>query len=193
MKPILVLYATREGQTEHIAEYLRDKLQEQHLESILVGVAHLPPNFSLRKYSAAIVCASVHSGRYETEMAKFVKRHVAELQELPAFFVSVSLSEAAVESKTTEPVDRAKAQADVNRLIENFLVETGWQPFQTKAVAGALAFRKYNFVVRYMMKGIAEKVGASTDTSRNHEFTDWSELDKLAQEFAGMAAAAGAI
>ena len=36
---------------------------------------------------------------------------------------------------------------------------------------------RYNFLIRFVMKRIARKAGAPTDTSRDYEFTDWSTLD----------------
>ena len=35
-----------------------------------------------------------------------------------------------------------------------------------------------------MMKRIARKEGAPTDTSRDYELTDWTEVERLAREFA---------
>ena len=45
-------------------------------------------------------------------------------------------------------------------------------------------YSKYNFLTRFIMKRIARKTGRPTDTSRDYEYTDWSRLDRLAEEFA---------
>ena len=52
------------------------------------------------------------------------------------------------------------------------------------SLAGRLAYSKYNFIVRLLMKRIARKEGGPTDTSRDYEFTDWSRVESLAHEFA---------
>jgi menaquinone-dependent protoporphyrinogen IX oxidase len=39
------------------------------------------------------------------------------------------------------------------------------------------------------MRFISSIVGASTDTSRNHEYTDWGAVDTYAEEFAETVAA----
>ena len=182
MKPILVLYATREGHTRHLAAHLGVTLGAQRLSSDLVDAAHIPDGFSLTNYSAAIIAASIHLGKHEREMTKFVKQHVAELERMPNAFISVSLSEAGAEDQNASPDMRAKARADVKQMIGAFLAKTGWHPLHVRAVAGALMYRKYNFVVRYALKGIARKAGAPTDTSRNYQFTDWAELDRLVVE-----------
>jgi menaquinone-dependent protoporphyrinogen oxidase len=182
MKPLLIIYATREGQTRHIAEHLGATLGARQHSFDLVDAAHIPEGFSLTKYSAAIVSASLHMGRYEEEMARFVKRHLLELQQIPTVFLSVSLSERTVEDPNARPEERAQAQADVNRTVESFLAETGWYPSRIAAAAGALMYSKYNFVIRFIMKQIAKKVGGPVDTARDYEFTDWTKLDRLVEE-----------
>ncbi|MEO8257290.1 MAG: flavodoxin domain-containing protein [Acidobacteriota bacterium] len=62
-------------------------------------------------------------------------------------------------------------------MIDVFVEETAWRPARVLPVAGALAYSRYNFLIRFVMKRIARKAGAPTDTSRDYEFTDWSVLD----------------
>jgi menaquinone-dependent protoporphyrinogen oxidase len=50
--------------------------------------------------------------------------------------------------------------------------------------AGRLAYTKYGFLKRFLMKRIARKEGASTDTSRDHEFTKWSDVEQFAADMA---------
>jgi len=182
VKPLLVVYATREGQTRRIAEHLGATIRARGHAAEVVDAAHLPAAFSLDAYSAAIIGASVHQGRHEREMVKFVKLHRSELEQIPAVFLSVSLSEAGVEDPAASPERRAQASADVERMIQDFLTETGWHPAKIKAVAGALLYTKYNFLLRFVMKRIARASGGSTDTSRDHEYTDWEALDRLVDE-----------
>jgi menaquinone-dependent protoporphyrinogen oxidase len=49
-------------------------------------------------------------------------------------------------------------------------------------VAGTLAYSRYNFIIRFVMKRIARKNGAPTDTSRDYELTDWAALDRFVGE-----------
>jgi menaquinone-dependent protoporphyrinogen oxidase len=184
MKPVLVIYATREGHTRHIAEDVGATLgAHQHLCEV-IDAARIPHRFLLEKYSAAIVSASLHLGKHETEMLKFVQQHLAELQQIPTLFLSVSLSEVTVEDSSASPEKRAEAQANVKRTVDDFLAETGWHPSHIAAVAGALMYSRYNFAIRFVMRLIARKTGAPVDTSRDYEFTDWSKLHELVEEFA---------
>jgi menaquinone-dependent protoporphyrinogen oxidase len=183
MNPILLIYATREGHTRHIAEHMGTLLHAHQNAFELVDAAHLAEEFSIARYSAAIVSASLHIGKHEAEMAGFVKRYLAELQRIPTLFLSVSLSERTVEDPEAPAEKREEAQADVKRTIDSFLAETGWRPSKVAAIAGALLYTKYNFVVRFIMKRIARKAGGPVDTSRDYDFTDWAKLDRLVEEF----------
>jgi menaquinone-dependent protoporphyrinogen oxidase len=120
--------------------------------------------------------------KHQPEMVRFVKRNRAELEAMPTVFLSISLAEAGAEDRSKSAEDRARAAADAEGMIQAFLHETRWQPRHIRAVAGALLYNKYNFLVRFVMRRIASAVGAPTDTSRDYEFTDWEALDRLVDE-----------
>jgi menaquinone-dependent protoporphyrinogen oxidase len=74
MEPILVLYATHEGQTQRIAVHMAASIRAHGLLANVVNAAYILDGFSLDSYSAAIVAASVHGGRHEKEIVRFPKR-----------------------------------------------------------------------------------------------------------------------
>jgi menaquinone-dependent protoporphyrinogen oxidase len=184
MKTVAILYATREGHTRMIAERLAATLRTWSLTADVIDVAAPPDRFNLEIYSAAMLAASVHVGKHESEMIDFVRTNRQALEQIPTVFLSVSLSEAGVEDETAPPDQRAKAAADVERMIDQFLKETGWHPSRIQAVAGALLYTRYNFLIRLVMKRIARAAGGSTDTAHDHDYTNWTMLDHLADDLA---------
>ena len=68
-------------------------------------------------------------------------------------------------------------------MIQTFVQETGWTPSHIFPVAGALMYRQYNPLLRFIMRMIAKSEGASTDTSCNIEYTDWDALDRYLVEW----------
>jgi len=46
-------------------------------------------------------------------------------------------------------------------------------------------YRDYNPFVRFIIRLIAKSEGASIDTSRNTEYTDWEALDQFVEEWTG--------
>jgi menaquinone-dependent protoporphyrinogen oxidase len=185
MKPVGIFYATREGQTERIAERIGATLRASGLEPDLRNLKSDPEEITLDRYSAAILAASVHAGSHEPEMVKFAQRHRAQLDTMPNAFLSVTLSQVGVEDSSRPPAERDKFAADVASVLAKFRQETGWTPKCVKPVAGALPYSKYNFFIRYIMKRIARKAGAPTDTSRDYDFTNWTDLEAFATGFAG--------
>jgi len=182
MKPFLVLYATREGHTHQIAEHVAETLRARGLSADLIDAARLPADLPLGNYCGAVLAASVHLQKQEPEMTRVVKRQVRDLERIPTAFLSVSLSEAGAENIEAPPERRAQAAKDAQRMIDTFLGDTGWHPCRTQAVAGALVYSKYNFVVRYIMKRIARQAGGDTDTSKDYVYTDWKRLDEFVDE-----------
>jgi len=178
-----VFYATREGQTRRIADRVAGELCKLGFEVDAQDVKH-PLTFKLGRYAAVVLAASVHAGSHEPEMVKFVKENRSALEGIPSAFVSVTLSEAGVERPDATPAKHAQFVADVDQMLNKFFGETGWHPKRVKPVAGALLYTKYNFLVRSIMKRIARKAGAATDTSRDYDYTDWAALDKFVEEFA---------
>jgi menaquinone-dependent protoporphyrinogen oxidase len=179
---IAVFYATQEGHTRGIAEHIADDLKARSVETDVYDVKTLPESIDWSRYATACAAASVHLGHHEPEMIAFVKRHRTHLERLDAAFVSVTLSQVGAQDPHRSDVERHAAAADVQRMIEVFVRETGWQPAHVISVAGALAYTQYNFVVRFVMKQIARHKGAPTDTSRDYVFTDWQQLDQFVQD-----------
>ena len=191
MKPVGVFYATREGHTHRIAEHVAASLRQRGLDAIVNDVREQPAATKLDQYAGAVVAASVHAGRHEAEMVRFVKEHLGELESLPSAFLSVTLSEAGAERSDVTPEERSTFAADVQKVINRFFEDTGWHPKRVKPVAGALLYTKYNFLVRFVMKRIARAAGGSTDTSRDHEYTDWVALDQFVAELANEISTSG--
>ena len=46
-----------------------------------------------------------------------------------------------------------------------------------------MRYTHYGWLKRLMMKRIVGKAGGSTDTTRDHEYTDWNDLRNFAREF----------
>jgi menaquinone-dependent protoporphyrinogen oxidase len=181
-----IFFATREGHTRKIADRLAADLRALDVDTDLFDVS-VTDVVDWSKYAVACVAASVHLGHHELEMIDFVTRHRTQLERLSAPFISVTLSEAGAEDPKRTAAEREQAAADVQKMIDVFVTDTGWRPDRVLPVAGALAYTKYNFLVRFIMKRIARKAGAPTDTSRDYEFTDWPGLDRFAGELTGWA------
>jgi len=182
-KRVGVFFATREGHTERIAERIAADLRILGFDVDVLPVRR-PLPFSLNNYSAAVLAASVHGGSHEREMVRFVKDHREELDGMTTAFLSITLSEAGAEMGDKTPAQHTQFVQDVDRMLAKFFNETKWLPTTSKPVAGALLYTHYNFLLRLIMRQIAKKAGAATDTSRDYVYTDWVGLDKFVDDLA---------
>ena len=185
MKPVAVFYATREGQTRKIAEHIARRLQSSGLPVDLRNIRNGADPGDLCRYSAIALAASVHGGRHEREMVQFVRSHREQLDNLPVWFYSITLSQAGAQRNSDPPEKHKQFVADVGRMVGEFCRQTSWVPGHIVPVAGALCYTKYNFFLRFIMKRIAAKAGVDTDTSRDYEYTDWIALDHSIDQIVG--------
>jgi menaquinone-dependent protoporphyrinogen oxidase len=172
---IPVFCATTEGHTHRIASEIAATLRQQGFDSEVQCLATPMPAVDWTNVRGAIVGASIHAGRHQQAALDFATREVGELAARPSAFFSVSLAAA---SKNPAEVDAVRA------LATGFVRQAGWQPTRIFPVAGKLAYTKYGFVTRQVMRCIAWREGAPTDTSRDYEFTDWNAVRQFALDFA---------
>lgn len=175
MPRVLILYGTTDGHTAKIADTVGETLRAEGCSVDVIDAARAPAWVRPEKYQGVIIAASIHIGSYQRPIVRWVHAHAACLSRMPSAFLSVCLG--IVE-------DRPEAHLEVERIIQKFLNQAGWQPTTTMPVAGAVPYTRYNWVKRLIMRRIAAKNGGGTDTSRDFEYTDWDGLRGFAQTFA---------
>lgn len=171
---ILVLYGSLEGQTEKISQRIAEVIRTRGQQASTLSAKHMPADFSLDNYDAVIIGGSIHMGKYPGFVKTFVNNHRDRLNELASAFFSVCM---AINSQQEQSRQEAKHYAD------QFLAQTGWQPRLTKTFAGAVKYTQYNFITRFIMKMISKREGGNTDTSHDHEYTDWEDVTRFAETF----------
>jgi len=171
MASLLIVYGTNEGQTRKIAGRIAETARERGHTAEVVDSACGPVPVPPHRYDAVVVAGSVHVGKHQRSLVRFVRASLAELTRLPTAFFSVSLS------ATGSDLPGARKCADA------FLRETGWFPSMVRLTAGALMYSRYGPIKRWIMKRIARKAGGRTDTSRDYEYTDWAKLREEVEVF----------
>ena len=176
MSEVLVFYATTDGHTRRIAEYMATVLREEGLSSRAIEVGSRAADaIDWRDVQAVALTASVHAGHHQPAAEAFARRNLKELSLRPSLFVSVCLS---ICSAIPDEVAAAR------RVAAALPERVGWRPMRVAAVAGRLAYTQYGFLKRWIMQRIAAKSGGPTDTTRDHDLTDWQEVRQLALDLA---------
>jgi menaquinone-dependent protoporphyrinogen oxidase len=174
MSRVLILYGTTDGHTRKVADVLAATFRDEGCRVEVVDAERAAP-LQLDNYDGVIVTASIHIGGYQGSVRRWVRAHAAWLSRMPTAFLSVCLG--ILEQ-------RPEAQREVERIMQNFLNQTGWQPTTTMPVAGAVPYTRYNWLKKLVMRPIVAKAGGDTDTSRDFEYTDWDALRAFARSFA---------
>ncbi len=176
---VLAVYGSNYGQAEAVVRRVAAVLEARgHTVDVVRGDA--AARSAVADHDAVVVAASIIVGRYQGYIRSFAKRHRAALSDRPTAFLSVS---------GAGPESSAAWRAEAERYVSAFVAETGWQPRWTATFAGALRFRRYGLVTRWIMQRISRQKGGPTDTSQDYEFTDWDAVDRfgamLAEGLAG--------
>lgn len=174
MSKVLIVYGTTEGHTRKIANQVAEWVKAKGHIADVVDSADVPAGFVMAGYDAFIAAGSLHETKHQRPLRHFVADHAGVMSARPSAFLSVSMSAVKQDEKH---------KADTQKCIDEFLVETGWKPSVTKAVAGALKYTKYDWLKRFIMVQIVKSEGGDLDTSKDYEYTDWADLEAFTGEF----------
>jgi menaquinone-dependent protoporphyrinogen oxidase len=172
---ILIVYGTTHGQTAKIATGLQNTLEQRGCRVTIANVKEPMPSLDL--YQAVMIGASVIARGHQPAVESFIREHLGTLNAMPAAFFSVSASAGS---------SRESGRAAARRLRDEFLARTGFRPELSTSIAGAIKYTQYNFFLRWYMKRASRMNGGSTDTSRDHEYTDWTQVRTFADQFADL-------
>ncbi len=171
MSRILIAYASSFGQTRKIAIILAAELRSRgHEVELADALLAMPP--PVEDYDAVVIGSRVQFGLHARPLLEYIIDNRAELNAIPSYAFVVSMAAAGARS------------ADPSGYVAKLLAITHWQPRAAIAVAGGLPYRNYGLILRFLMKLISRVAGHSTDTRRNHEYTDWAQVQQLAADIA---------
>lgn len=168
----LIVYFSKYGQTEAIANRIADVVRRNENEATVVNAREALSLESIDSYDAVILGSPIYTNKHSKQLKQFIEKHIAELRTKHTAFFSVSLSAAGDDSQ----------QNDATACMNSYLDSCQWSPNSTAIFAGSLPYRQYNIFVRWLMKRIVRKSGGDTDTSRNYEYTDWNRVEAFAEQ-----------
>lgn len=171
---ILILYGSVEGQTLKIADTLAGYVRKKGYQVSLLSAGRPLEYFSLDEFGAVIIGGSIHMNKYPAGINDFVRLHIDWLNQIPSAFFTVCMG---INSK------KAESRHEAASFGKNFVAATGWKPQLIETFAGAVKYTQYNFITRFIMKRISKREGASTDTTRDHEYTNWNSVARFAEAF----------
>lgn len=174
MTRVLLFHASTHGHTARIAARIARTLETGGATVVLHRAGHDRGDPDPADYDAVIVGASIHAGHHQRDVVAWAKRHRTCLGLRPTAFFSVCL---------TAADDTEESRAATRGYLDAFAEATGWTPDRVVTFAGAIQYREYDFATRLVIRLMMRHGGHPTDTSRDHDFTDWDAVDELARTF----------
>jgi menaquinone-dependent protoporphyrinogen oxidase len=173
-----IVYASPYGQTRIIAEYIRKSiflLNDDGYSADLLEISKHNSNPDLPMSAEAVIIGTpIYAGKFPKHLIKWVQNHKEELRGKPLAFFTVSLNAAD---------KRLKARATDTDFLRKMINAFGLVPGHIASLAGALKYRDYGWLKRFIMKRISASAGGPTDTSQNYEMTDWSRVSAFIDAF----------
>lgn len=177
-KPIvLIVYESGHGHTAKIAERIADAVDARGVNAVVMNVERVPEALDPAGFDAVVVGGSVHFGRHGRGVRAFVREWREALGRVPSAFFSVS-------GHAIDGTPEGERQS--REYVDTFLASTNWKPDHVERFRGAVRYTRYNPLLRWVMKRIQKKAGRSTDTSRDHEYTDWGAVEDFGREVVRM-------
>jgi len=179
---VLILFSSFDGQTGRIAQRVGEAFTAAGHAVALRSADEPGAGEEIERHDAVVAGGAIRYGGFSRALLRLVRAHRTQLADRPNAFFHVSLS--------ARPGGNP---AEVSRYLEQFSARTGWQPRECASFAGALPYRRYNPLLRLVMRLISAVAGGDTDTSRDYEYTDWQAVERFATRIAsslGIAAAA---
>lgn len=169
----LVMYSTVDGHTKKIAETIAKDWQ---------GEIDVIPFESFETYpkreqvSSIVIGSSIRYGSYNKDLIALIKKNVDWLASIDSSFFSVNLT-------ARKP---GKDDPASSPYVQKFLKKTGWVPDHIAMFAGQLAYPKYRFIDKQMIRFIMKITGGCTDGVSTIEYTNWSEVSRFAKTISGL-------
>lgn len=138
---------------------------------MLANVGAASPAPDTDRNEAILVAASLHAGRHQSDIVKYVSTHRAAREAPTNAFLSVSRAAASTDEDEL---------AGLKACVGDFTHKARRTPRVIHPVAGAFCYTAYDCMKRRAMQYIAYRNGAPTDTRADHELTDWDDLARCA-------------
>jgi menaquinone-dependent protoporphyrinogen oxidase len=168
---VLIIYASHYGQTQKIAMKIADRLRAQGTQVDTFHATATQQLPSPSAYDAVVFGSRIEFARHAQPIIDYIQKYRTTLQRMPTAYFSVCMAAAS-----------PKATTDPDGYMRTLFEKLAWTPTRAAAFAGALPYREYNWFLRFIMKRISKGAGHTTETSRNHEFTNWDAVRGFADE-----------
>jgi menaquinone-dependent protoporphyrinogen oxidase len=173
---IAIVYATKYGQTAKIVDRIGSRLEGRGCNVDIRCLGHDTDlaTVEIDGVNGVVLGGPIYKGHLPKVLLTWTNGYKGSLKGLPVGFFTVGLNAAD---------SRPKARTEDDRVLKTFCEKASLEPKILVALTGALYYRKYGFITRFLLRRIAAEAGGPTDTSKDHELTDWMQVKDFTDHF----------
>jgi menaquinone-dependent protoporphyrinogen oxidase len=177
MRPIRIFVATRDGQSERIAQQISRRISSRGIDVLLQVLPFETPHDLTLHASLIVVVAAVRYGRHLPEAEAFLALFKKNRSAPPLVLVSVNLTAR----------KEGRQSATDNPYLRKSIDRHELAPAAAFAIAGRLDYPKYRWFDRQMIRLIMAMTGGPADGVSTIEYTSWAQVANVAKEIAALA------
>ncbi len=172
MKRVALVVYSHHGHTKKVAEVLARQFNSFGIEADIYNLSdgEEPDSKVIQKYSSVIIGGPVYYGEYPEQLLDWVAYHRELLLRTRLCFYSVGL----------HAVGRGiRSNKAAESTIDRFLYLTDVKAESTASFAGCLPYTKMKLIPRKLAACVAKLHKCPTDTTQDHELTDWDQVEQF--------------
>lgn len=168
MNKILIVYGTRYGSTAEVVQDMSKTARELGVQVDVVNLEKGTPFPNPEGYDLVIIGSGIRMGQWTKQPLEFIEEKLDSLTKTKvALFV--------VSGYAGNPDKVAEAQAEyLDSMPEKY---PGLFPISTALIGGVFEFKKYNLVVRALVKNIVKsQMPPGEELPEKLDFRDWNMI-----------------
>ncbi len=175
---IAIVYATRDGQSERIAERIAARLGDRGATRALHALTRKAGPAIDAPSDAIVAVLAVRYGRVLPEARDFLEGFARRESAPPLALALVNLVARHPSRRTPE----------TNPYLRNTLARYRLRPALATAFGGRLNYPKYRFFDKQVIRLIMAMTGGVADGRADIDYTDWAQVDDFAATVVALAA-----
>ena len=174
---IAIVYATRDGQSERIAQRIAERLGASGVASALHALRRSGRPAIDAGSEAIVAVLAVRYGRVLPEAREFLKGFASREAGRPLALALVNLVARHPSRRTPE----------TNPYLRKTLARYRLKPALATAFGGRLNYPKYRFFDKQIIRLIMAMTGGVADGRSDIDYTDWAQVDDFAAAVVALA------
>ncbi|TFF86788.1 nitric oxide synthase [Candidatus Thorarchaeota archaeon] len=164
----LICYGTRYGTTTEIVEEMAKAAREAGAEVDVIELEKKLPTLALDEYGLIIIGSGIQAGSWKKEPLEFIRENLDALSKS-----RVALFVVCGDAGNPERCDAAQAEY-LDAVVSSY---PSLEPVSTGLFGGMFDFKRYNFVVRALVKRIVKsRSPPGEEVPEKLDFRDWDKI-----------------